>query len=96
MGAGQQEHNRNGIRMTLFVADSERNSLRAKENLIRFCEQHLGNDYELEVIDVLEDFQAAVDRDVMVTPTLIVTDPPPGVTVLGDLRDTERLRAALG
>ena len=45
---------------------------------------------------MLEDFQAAVERNVMVTPTLIVTDPPPGVTVLGDLRDTERLRAALG
>lgn len=96
--SGSEERNqcRAPMRMTLFVADGEANSRRAKENIVRLCEEELDSDYHLEVIDVLEDFQAAVDRNVVVTPTLILTEPPPGVTVLGDLRDTERLRTALG
>lgn len=83
------------IRMTLFIAGDEVNSRRARENLARLCEQECKGRCELNVIDVLEDFQAAVEHNVMVTPTLIVTEPPPTVTILGDLRDTARLRAAL-
>lgn len=82
--------------MTLFVANGEPNSRRAQENLTRLCEEQMDDGYELYVVDVLEDFQAAIDCNVMVTPTLIVTEPPPGVTILGDLRDSERLREALG
>jgi len=91
-----QEDRRATVRMTLFVAGDEANSRRAKENLIRLCEEEIEEGYELDVIDVLEDFKAALENHVMVTPTLIVTEPPPGVTILGDLRDTRRLRAALG
>jgi hypothetical protein len=47
------------------------------------------------VVDVLLDFQQAIEHNVMVTPTLIVTDPQPGVTLIGDLRDIWKLRAAL-
>lgn len=82
--------------MTLFVVEGEANSRRAKQNLARFCEEELNGDYELEVVDVLQNFQAAVDHHVMVTPTLMVTEPPPAVAVLGDLRETDRLRDALG
>jgi circadian clock protein KaiB len=91
-----QENRRATVRMILFVAGEEANSRRAKENLSRLCEEEMQDGYELDVVDVLENFKAALENHVMVTPTLIVTDPPPGVTILGDLRDTGRLRAALG
>ncbi len=84
------------VRMTLFVAGGEENSRRAQQNLARLCEQELNDNYTLDVVDVLEDFQAATRQNVMVTPTLIVAEPPPKVTILGDLRDMERLRAAFG
>ena len=87
---------RAAVRMNLFVAGGELNSRRAEENLNRLCREELPGGYELIVIDVLEDFKAAIEYNVMVTPMLIVTEPPPGVTILGDLRDTQRLRAALG
>jgi len=83
------------VRMILFVAGEETNSRRAKENLARLCSEVLNKDYELDIIDVFEDFQAAMEHHVMVTPTLIVTDPPPGLRILGDLRDEERLHAIL-
>lgn len=82
--------------MTLFVAGGEENSRRALHNLARLCEQELNENYTLDVVDVLEDFEQATRENIMVTPTLIVAEPPPKVTILGDLRDTHRLRAALG
>jgi circadian clock protein KaiB len=94
--SGPRENRRATVRMTLFVAGGEANSRRAKENLIRLSEEELKDGYELDVVDVLENFKAALENHVMVTPTLIVTEPSPGVTILGDLRDTRRLRAALG
>lgn len=84
-----------GVRMLLFVAEGEPNSRRAHENLIALCSEELADRYELRVIDVLEDFLTATEYSVMVTPTLIVKAPAPAVTILGDLRDTRRLRAAL-
>lgn len=83
------------IRMLLFIAAGEPNSRRAQENLNRLCTGELDGNYELTVVDVLQDFRAATRHSVMVTPTLIVTEPKPGVTILGDLQDTPRLRAAL-
>lgn len=97
MGSSESQENRRvTVRMTLFVAGGEANSRRAKENLTRLSEEELKDGYELDVVDVLDDFKAALVNHVMVTPTLIVAEPSPGVTILGDLRDTTRLRAALG
>ena len=84
------------IRMTLFVAGGEENSRRARQNLSQLCEQELDENYTLNVVDVLEDFQTATRHHVMVTPTLIIAEPAPGVTILGDLRNTKQLRAAFG
>ena len=84
------------VRMTLFVAGGEKNSRRAQENLARVCEEELKGKYTVDVVDVLEDFHAAMQHNVMLTPTLIVSEPPRRTTILGDLRDTSRLRAALG
>jgi circadian clock protein KaiB len=95
ISAGPQNDRAARVHMTLFIAGSEANSRRARDNLARLCEEELDGAYELDVIDVLEDYQAAAKHNVMVTPTLIVSQPPPPVTILGDLRNTERLRTAL-
>jgi circadian clock protein KaiB len=82
--------------MILFVAGCEKYSRQARENLARLCEEELKGNYSVDVVDVLEDFHAATQHNVMLTPTLIVVEPPPRTTILGDLCDTSRLRAALG
>jgi len=84
-----------GCRMMLFVADDEQNSRRARENVQRACGDKLGKEYELEVVDVFDQFQTALDHDIMVTPTLVVLEPTPRVTLLGDLSDTAKLRTVL-
>ena len=81
--------------LCLFVAGDESNSKLARENLTKLCEGRLKGHYELEVVDVLEDFQAALDNNVLITPTLLLVAPPPPVMVVGTLSNTERVLTAL-
>lgn len=81
-------------RMRLFVAGNEANSRKARANLERICKDHLGDDVEYEVIDVLQDFETALECGVLVTPELIV-DAPVSVKIAGTLSDTEKILAAL-
>jgi circadian clock protein KaiB len=81
--------------LRLFVAGDEPNSRQARENVARLCEEQMKQRYELEIVDVFEDFQAALADGVLVTPTLILVAPPPRVTVLGNLSDTEKVLSAL-
>jgi hypothetical protein len=82
-------------RWLLFVVGGEPNSLRARENAERLLSA-AGDGCELRVVDVLEDFQDALAHNVLVTPTLVQTHPPPRTVILGSLTDTGRVRAVLG
>jgi len=81
-------------RMRLFVAGNGSNSQTARTNLERICQDHLNGDAEFEVIDVLEDFQTALDCGVLVTPELVVEAPVP-VKIAGTLGNPEQVLAAL-
>jgi len=80
--------------MRLFVAGDASNSRKARANLERICEERLGGDAEFEVIDVLEDFQTALDCGVLVTPELVV-EAPVSVKIAGTLSNPEQVLAAL-
>ena len=79
----------------LFVAGIDSNSTQARENLARLCEEHLKGRYEIETVDVLKHAAAAQKNNVLVTPTLILIEPHPKVTVLGNLSDTRQVFGAL-
>jgi circadian clock protein KaiB len=81
--------------LRLFMADNESNSRQALENLERLQETHLKMPHKKEIVDVLEDFQTALENNVLVTPCLILASPLPKVTVFGNLSDTEKVLAAL-
>jgi len=83
------------MRMILFIAGNGPNSVRARYNLQQVCETHLNGRYRLDVVDVLEETQLALQHGILVTPALRVTAPDPPVTVLGDLADTPKLLKAL-
>ena len=90
MTAGRQPQRR----WLLFVAGGEPNSTRARENL-EALQRAAGPGCAIEVVDVLEDFQRALEHEVLVTPSLLQLEPGPPVTVLGCLSDAERVAAAL-
>jgi circadian clock protein KaiB len=81
--------------LRLFMADNEPNSKQAWETLERLQETHLKMPHKKEIVDVLEDFQTALENNVLITPCLILVSPPPKVTIFGNLSDTERLLSAL-
>ena len=52
-------------------------------------------DYELEVLDLFEHPDRALDDAVLATPTLLKVLPPPLRTLVGDLRDSEKILVGL-
>jgi circadian clock protein KaiB len=56
---------------------------------MRICDQELSNQYELKIIDVLEQPDVAENEKIMVTPTLIKQLPPPLQRIIGDMSKTE-------
>lgn len=58
-------------------------------------DQAYGADYELEVIDIFEQPDAAFDDAVVATPTLVKRLPPPAAQIIGDLSDRERVLVGL-
>ena len=79
----------------LFVAGAEPNSAQASANLVHLCEAHIAGQYEICVVDVLRNPNAAYTNNVIVTPTLIMLRPLPKVTVFGNLCDAAQVLAAL-
>jgi circadian clock protein KaiB len=84
------------FRLMLFLADNEPNSKLARDNLARFCQDELGDRYEVKIVDVLEDYEAAMEHHVLITPCLVILAPAPRVAIAGTLQDTARVRAAFG
>jgi circadian clock protein KaiB len=82
-------------RMILFVAGDEPNSRNARGNLGRLCDAHLRNSCEVEVVDVLKDYRRALENRVLITPALVLVDPPPPVRTVGTLNDQDAVLTAM-
>ena len=77
--------------LKLFVTGKTPRAELAINNLQRICEEDLGGEYQLEIIDVLEQPERAESERILATPTLIKQLPPPLRRVIGDLTDRERV-----
>lgn len=85
------------IRLRLFVADRDLRRSRAAQDAVEELVKWLHpRPCEFEVIDVLEDPQAASWHQVVVTPTVDRLAPPPTRRVVGGLPGPERLAYELG
>jgi circadian clock protein KaiB len=81
--------------LKLYVTGTSPRTRQAIENLQRICEQELRGRYKLDIVDVLEQPQAAEDDRVLATPTLIKQLPLPLRRVIGDLSDREKVLLGL-
>jgi circadian clock protein KaiB len=66
------------------------------QNLTELCENHLAGRYQLEVIDLVEDFAQATEDRIIALPTLVRRSPGPVRKIIGDLSNTDQVMAALG
>lgn len=71
--------------LSLFVTGRSTISERAILNLRTILETALGDDYTLEIIDVLEQPDRAEEARIVATPTLLRSSPPPKRKIIGDM-----------
>ena len=81
--------------LTLFVTGTTPRSIRAIANLRTFCEAELGGHYELEIVDLFEHPERAQPSNIVVSPTLVRSEPKPVRLLVGDLSDRNRLSSLL-
>lgn len=81
--------------LQLYITGLTPRSERAIANLRRICDERLGGQYEMVIIDVLERPQLAEDERILVTPTLIKPLPLPPRRVIGDLSNMEQVISEL-
>jgi hypothetical protein len=81
-------------KMILFVAGDGANSVAATRNLA-LLQRSTECLFDLEVVNVLQQYQRALQYDVLVTPCLVQVEPAPRVMIVGTLHDLAKVRAAL-
>jgi circadian clock protein KaiB len=81
--------------LRLYVAGQTPKSLAAFANLKRICEEHLAGEFDIEVVDLIENPRLAKDDQIVAIPTLVRKLPPPIRKIIGDLSDTERTLVGL-
>ena len=79
----------------LYVTGSSTRSLRAIYNLRKLCEEYLQDDFELEVIDIYKNPDAARREQIIAAPTLVKQLPQPLRRFIGDLSNTKKLLVGL-
>ncbi|MCY2968438.1 MAG: circadian clock KaiB family protein [Planctomycetota bacterium] len=82
-------------RLRLYVAGQTPKSIAAYANLKRICEDHLPGEFEIEVIDLVENPRLAQDDQIVAIPTLVRKLPEPIRKIVGDLSNTERTLVGL-
>ncbi len=82
--------------LLLFVAGGEPNSLKALAALEHLRKMIPEQNCRIEVVDVLQDYSAAVAQRIMVVPALLIESPPPRRLIVGSLADDDKVLASLG
>ncbi|MCF7928716.1 MAG: circadian clock KaiB family protein [Spirochaetales bacterium] len=82
--------------LKLFITGRTGRSLEAVRNLRALYTRFFHEDYDLVVIDVLEDPGQAETERILATPTLIRRTPSGSRRIIGDLSDSSRVMRLLG
>lgn len=81
--------------LRLYIAGNTPKSMTALANLRKYCEQHLYDQYKLEVIDLLIHPQLAAGDQILAIPTLVRKVPVPIRKIIGDLSNEEKVLVGL-
>ena len=81
--------------LRLYIAGNTAKSLAALSNLKKYCEEHLKDEYKIEVIDLLKNPQLAAGDQILAIPTLVRKVPVPIRKIIGDLSNEEKVLVGL-
>jgi circadian clock protein KaiB len=81
--------------LRLYVAGQTPKSITALANLRKICEDHLGDEYNIEIIDLVRNPHLARQDQILAIPTLVRSLPTPIKKIIGDLSNTEKVLTGL-
>jgi circadian clock protein KaiB len=81
--------------LRLYIAGNTAKSMTALANLKKYCEEHLPDQYSLEIIDLLVQPQLAAGDQIFAIPTLVRKMPVPIRKIIGDLSNEEKVLVGL-
>ena len=81
--------------LRLFVSGILINSTRAIRNINHICELYLKGDFKLEIIDIYQQPEMAIDEQIIVVPVMIIKHPFPERRIIGDLSDIGKVLEVL-
>jgi circadian clock protein KaiB len=81
--------------LRLYVTGMTPRSTEAFAAIKAICEERLRGRYELEVIDIYQHPQLAIDEQIIAVPTLVKMLPAPLRRLVGDLSNVERVLLGL-
>ena len=82
--------------LRLYVTGLTPRSTRAIKSVREVCEQHLADNYDLEVIDVYQSPARIAQDQIVAIPTLVKCTPTPIRLMVGDMSNRQRLLTGLG
>ena len=90
-GTDSEEH----YVLRLYVTGMTPRSTAAFVSIKAICEERLQGRYELEVIDISQHPQLAIDEQIIAVPTLVKKLPAPLRRLVGDLSNQDRVLLGL-
>ncbi len=90
-GARSDEH----YVLRLYVTGMTQRSTEAFACIKALCDERLHGRYELEVIDIYQHPQLAIDEQIIAVPTLVKKLPAPLRRMIGDLSNVDRVLLGL-
>ena len=82
--------------LQLYVSGMSRKSMDAIENIKQLCDEHLKGTFELEIVDLYKNPEAASEQQVIFSPSLIRQFPLPKKMLIGNFSDTKKVIKGLG
>ena len=82
--------------LQLYVSGMSPKSMEAIENIKAICDETLKDLVELEIIDLYKNPEAASERQIIFSPSLVKFLPLPKKIMIGTFADKEKVIKALG
>ena len=82
-------------KLRLYIAGQIPKSITALANLKKICDEHLVNQYSIEIIDLVRHPELARKDQILAIPTLVRRLPPPLKKIIGDLSNSEKVLLGL-
>lgn len=83
------------VKLKLYVTGNTPTSEQVVAKIREIMVVDAQQDFELEVVDIFDDPEQAINDAVLATPTLLKVLPLPVRRLVGDLKDRERVLAGL-